>query len=273
MNLTREKRFELVSKYIDGNLSDEEIVQFKTALREDAQMSGLLHDLSLQHVLLKRAIDTAASAAEDLQRKDTRKAIVIPFPPVFLRGRKGKWLAAAAMILVLTGAFLFLERFHTQAPASFASLIPTGRVTVHRQDEHIPVSAPFAIRDDDLIRCGDDASGDIRHPEHWMIHMAENTSLVLDDDAPPEGPECVEGVCREGEVTVEHLGGAHVLIIRTPHVSSKIKATHVRFRVLPNGTEIEVSKGQVDVNTEDGVHVIHLTSGRMVRVDDAGTIM
>lgn len=236
----------LIQRYLDGQLSRNELEAFQQRLRDDAALREHLRDIAEQVVafgdLARRETDTPVCSPK---RPDRRAELARQAKPIWLTS-----LALAASIAVLAAsAWLFLA----SKPDAVLTLVEsTGTVawsdgTIIASGESLPAgtletvgeasSALLRFEDGSLITLHGDAELSFASEHQKVLSLTRGTLSAEVQPQPAGRPMLI----RTPSAVAEVVGTAFDLSTRSEDTLLKVNEGLVKLRRLADGSEIDVA--------------------------------
>jgi hypothetical protein len=258
---------ELLLKWQDRSITEQELRELNSILREPDNRRALLESFSFDSELiqalesLKAVQQTAQSAQQfqtiELQDADRfapvtqsqwhRKLRALFLPVWALSHGKRVALGAAAILIVLLSLVTLFGR-----PTNLAVLETSGGgVTILRGSVALVAKPGSRLKSGDRLKTSGDNGALIRYlNETTQIKLQPGTQLKLDQEI---GGKRLELLMGNISVKVAPQPVGRPMMIATPHSEAKVRGTEFLLAVDSASTHLEVIEGAVQiVSREDG---------------------
>jgi ferric-dicitrate binding protein FerR (iron transport regulator) len=257
----RDRFLVLVVRYFDGDLDPGEVAELNARLLADPECRRAFAEYGTMGCLIREALG-AEPATADPRRPDAAP----PARPrrrrrvVLLAGVAGLLAAAAALVVTLRPA----PQPPLDSPAAVVAAVePLGgdvRVVTPDGTSRV-VAARTDLRSGDTVRTEAlRATATVVYPDGTRLALAGETAVSCTGD---EGKRVV---LHQGAVgaTVRPQPADRPLVVATPAARVEVRGTEFYCHVLPDRTEVSVTRGSVRVvRTSDG-EAVEVPEGKRV---------
>ena len=155
MTNDRERISFLVSRYLDGTITERDAAELEEAIQQDVSAAEIFYDLSVQHVMLKRIVQ-AESSLQQQAEDHHRKIFSLPRRSIrnWLReSPRTKWFAVAASILLCLTLVIIWNQFYSKDhKLEMATIIPLGPdIVISRHGNYLMVTDSMILMSSDNI--------------------------------------------------------------------------------------------------------------------------
>jgi hypothetical protein len=241
---------ELILRYLDGTLPDEQVALLETRLGEDRALRREFAGFLLQHVHLadiaaaeRLESAVAASVSESLGERilsglASGRSLLAGF---WLGARWRIWFPVAACLALLVALGLWYG-FPTVGEPVLAEIRGDG-LSVRRAGETLTVSVGFALQPGDTLVAREEAGAVISFaPEKTRLEIRPGTSMRMIGLSGGKQFGVATGVV---EAIVARQRPFRPMVLTTPQAEARVLGTRFTLSVSNNLTRLEVAEGKV----------------------------
>jgi anti-sigma factor RsiW len=151
---------ELLSAYLDGELSPTDRAEVERALATDARLRQVLESLRTVTLAVRRTVEAEAERA-DFRGLADRVMARVPRSPSFLERLRSRWVPVGGLMVAAAAAAVFLLRPTAVAP------VPGGVVVQSASAEGQPEVQPVVMK----TETGDAIIWLVEHPDASGAHV------------------------------------------------------------------------------------------------------
>lgn len=289
----------LISRYLDGTASSEEIDALEQRIGGDRLVAGEVYQAAYLDALLRDALVPAQASANDLagdagpiplfgrtpaaasQRSFDEKRE--PDQAYRMRPRFSplvRWGAIAASLLLAAAIVWRVARVgsnstpevaakQTEKGPSIARIVEGGPgVTVERATGPWASNEPLAVAD--RVQTATNATAIVAYDtESTRMRLAPNTGIRLISDLPGQGKrwELYSGAL---SCQVDHQSPDRPLILMTPQAKATVVGTKFDLKATAGWTRLEVTDGTVRMTRLSDNATVYVSAGQYVEVSAPG---
>ena len=229
----------LISRYLDGTESPEEMAQLDERVRNDPDVCLALFRLATQDATIQTTLAEDSIAGEHVRAEDALRAK--PALGWF-------WIAAAAAAAVaLLGAWRLAMPPAVDA-VPVAGVVAETRGSFSDRTGSAPLKAGDVLRPGDRLHIGPDGYLKYACRDGTVVEARANSTLTLIVDA----RSSADSIRLEQGVLIANVRKrpeSRRMLLSTPHAVATVKGTVLRLSVTPEYSELNVQTGKVEFAT------------------------
>lgn len=270
MNCPDQRRFDLLLRYLDGNLPSSELGALNRLLREDPEAAAWLREIAQQAVGLgdiarrEEWVERAGEAGADAAAGGTKQAEKVG--PAGLPGARSHppakrlqlgWMLSAAVLALLAGLVARELWLGQRAESSIATLSAASGSVVRQEiaGARQVIHTGQELGAGSLATEGEGSTAEVRFADGTTLGLAGNTEIAISEDGRGKQVRLRQGVVT---VTVAEQPDDRPLRVQTATAEIEVIGTIFTVGAEAEATRVEVGRGKVQVR--------RLVDGREIEV-------
>ncbi|MFH1023801.1 MAG: FecR domain-containing protein [Planctomycetota bacterium] len=245
----RDTMRERMLRYLEGALSDVEVVEFNRCLREDPSLKREFAEILIQRAQLVEI----GKEMKEVRRVSPKR-----------RRSPAVWMSIAASLAIIVGSAIFVPWRARQAPERVRAVLAAtvSGAAVEREGKRIPAEEGMVLLvGDAVVTTGmkDASSVKLTYPdEKTELLVDANTRFRLLDEKQGKRYRLESGKI---EAIVAKQPAGRPMEIVTRHAEVEIAGTRFTLAVSPEKSRLDVAKGLVRMRSLDGGNRIDVAEG------------
>ncbi|MFC1671552.1 FecR domain-containing protein [Planctomycetota bacterium] len=264
---------DLLSKYLDGLLSDREAQELTDLVGDDpetardAALSLCVHASLVQELRPAESFRDLTPSIMERVRARAPRAAARRRTASF---RWGVWAAVAACLAIVVGSVVYNTHQPATQPEKIVAYVEatSPKVVVTRGDRSIVAVLKMTLEPGDTIVTGSGERIVLAYQgETTRVELKEDARLTLLTGAPVEGKSLR---LESGDLTasVATQSPERPMIFHTPHARALVRGTVLSISVKNTSTRLDVTEGRVEFAKTSGRASIDVTAGHYAVAKD-----